>query len=137
MTDEEEKDFVAITFSEYFKSIREEENLRKAVKSLYIFLTTFHEVEKYVQSNSSDNCIHRIYIAFDSELKLVNTKPMIKNKLKELLSELKKFKVQAKLVLDYKKRNDPKIFHSRAKLIASDSDIAEAFKSMHQNIMKK
>ena len=62
---------------------------------------------------------------------------MIKNKLKELLSELKKFKVQAILVLDYKKRNDSKIFHSSAKIIASDSDIDEAFKSMHQSIMTK
>ena len=62
---------------------------------------------------------------------------MIKNKLKELLSELKKFKVQTILVLDYKKRNDSKIFHSSAKIIASDSDIDEAFKSMHQSIMTK
>ena len=62
---------------------------------------------------------------------------MIKNKLKELLSELKKFKVQTILVLDYKKRNDSKISHSSAKIIASDSDIDEAFKSMHQSIMTK
>ena len=74
---------------------------------------------------------------FDPELQLINTKPVIKNKLKELLSELKKFKIQTKLVLDYKKRNDHKIFHSGAKLIASDSDIDEAFKSMHQSIMTK
>ena len=46
---------------------------------------------------------------FDPELQLINTKPMIKNKLKELVSELKKFKVQIMLVLDYKKRNDCKI----------------------------
>ena len=68
---------------------------------------------------------------------MINTEPVIKNKLKELLSELKKFKVQTILVLDYKKRNDRKIFHSSAKLIASDSDIDEAFKSMHQSIMTK
>ena len=58
LTDEEVKEYVAINFSEYFKSIREEQNLRKITKSLYIFLTTPDEVEKYVQSNSSDNCIH-------------------------------------------------------------------------------
>ena len=107
----------------------------------YIFLTTPDEVEKYVQSNSSDNCVHHYNVEilnlFDPELQLINTKPMIKNKLKELLSELKKFKVQTILVLDYKKRNDRKIFHSSAKLIASDSDIDEAFKSMHQSIMTK
>ena len=58
LTDEEVKEYVVINFSEYFKSIREEQNLRKITKSLYIFLTTPDEVEKYVQSNSSDNCIH-------------------------------------------------------------------------------
>ena len=31
---------------------------------------------------------------FDPELQLINTEPVIKNKLKVLLSELKKFKVQ-------------------------------------------
>ena len=56
---------------------------------------------------------------------------MIKNKLKELLSELKKFKVQTILVLGYNKRNDCKIFHSSAQLIASGSDIGEVFKSMY------
>ena len=58
LTDGEVKDFVAINFSEYFKFAREEENLRKVAKSLYIFLTTPDEVEKYEQPNSSDNCIH-------------------------------------------------------------------------------
>ena len=43
------KNFVAINFSEYFKSTREEQNLGKVAKSLYIFLTTPDEVEKYVQ----------------------------------------------------------------------------------------
>ena len=56
---------------------------------------------------------------------------MIKNKLKELLSEFKKFKAQKMLVLEYKKRNDRKIFHLSAKLIGSYSDIDKAFKSMH------
>ena len=51
--------------------------------------------------------------------------------------ELKKFIVQPILVLDYKERNDHEIFHSSAKLIASDSDIDEAFKSMHEIIMTK
>ena len=63
-----------------------------------------------MQSSSSHNCIHLYNVEipnlFDPELKLINTKPMIKNKLKELLNELKKFKVQATLALDYKKIND-------------------------------
>ena len=57
LTDEEVKDSVAINFSEYFRSIKQEQNFWKVSKSLYIFLTTPNEVEKYVQSNSSDNCI--------------------------------------------------------------------------------
>ena len=47
----------------------------------------------------------------------------------------KKVKVQTVLVLYYKKRNYFKIFHSSAKLIASDSDTDEAFKSMNQSIV--
>ena len=134
LTDEEVKDFVTINFSE---SIREEQNVRKVAKSLYIFLTIPDEV----QSSSSDNCIHhynvKILNLFDQELQLINTKPVIKNKLKGLLSELKQFKVQTVLVLDYKRRNYSKMFHSTTKLIASDSDIDEAFKSMHHSIMIK
>ena len=54
-------------------------------------------VEKYMQSNSSDNCTHpynvEILNIFDPELQLINTKSKIKNKLKEWLTELKKFEV--------------------------------------------
>ena len=57
-----------------------------------------------MQSNSSDNCIHcykvEILNLVDPELQLINTKPMIKNKLKELLSELKKFNVQTIFLSD-------------------------------------
>ena len=92
-----------------------------------------------MQSSSSDNCVHHYNVEilnlFGPELQLINTKPVIENKLKELLSKLKKFKVQAILVLDYKKWNDHKIFHSSSKLTASDSDIDEAFTSMHKSIM--
>ena len=49
---------------------------------------------------------------------------------------LKKFEVQTILVLNYKKRTDHKIFHSSAKIIASDLEIDEAFKSMHQRIIR-
>ena len=54
-----------------------------------------------------------------------------------MFSELKNFKVQSILILEYKKRNAGKIFNSSAKLISSDSDNDEAFKSMHQSIMTK
>ena len=56
----------------------------KVGKSLYISLITPDEVEKYVQSNYSDNCVHRYNVEllnlFDLELQLIN----IKRKLKEL-----------------------------------------------------
>ena len=107
------KNLEAINFDEYFKSVRKEQNLRKAAKSHYIFLRTLLEVEKYVQLNSSDNCIHHynaeILNISDPGIQLIYIKPMIKNKLKELLTELKWFKVQIILALDYKKRNDCKI----------------------------
>ena len=44
LIDEEVKYFEIINFSEYFKFIREKQNLRKVAKLLYIFLTTFDEV---------------------------------------------------------------------------------------------
>ena len=59
LTDEKVEAFVAINFSEYSKSIRKKQNLGRVARSLYIFLTTPDEVEKYVESNSSDNCIRR------------------------------------------------------------------------------
>ena len=75
MTDEEVKDFVAITFSE---SIWKEQSPRKVAKSLYIFLTT--PAEK--KSNSCDNCMHHynfeILNLFDPEIKMINTKAVIK-----------------------------------------------------------
>ena len=50
-----------------------------------------------MQSNSSDYCIRRcnveIFIVFDPELEMlpmINTRPLIKKKLKKFLSELKK-----------------------------------------------
>ena len=56
-----------------------------------------------MQPNSSDNCIHHYNVEilnlFDPELQLINTKPVIKKKLKGLLSELKKSKVHTILVL--------------------------------------
>ena len=64
-------------------------NLQTFCKSIYIFLKTPDEKEKYVeimQSNSSDNCVHRYNIEilnlFDQVLQLTDTKPMIINKFK-------------------------------------------------------
>ena len=57
LTDDQVKHFVVINFGEYFKytkekvysKLNEEQNLRKVVETLYIFLTTPDEVEKYVE----------------------------------------------------------------------------------------
>ena len=48
LADQEVKDFAAINLNilKYFKSMREELNLRKTAKLLYIFLTIPDEVEK-------------------------------------------------------------------------------------------
>ena len=93
-----------------YSKLSEKQDLRKIAILLYIFLTTPDEVEKYVetmQSNSSGNCVYHYNIEilnlFDPEIQLINTKPMNKNKLKESLSDLKKFKAQTVLVLDYMK----------------------------------
>ena len=46
-----------------------------------------------IQPSSSGNCVHvysiKILNHFDPELQLINTKPAIENKLKDLLSKLK------------------------------------------------
>ena len=70
-------------------------------------------------------------------IELLNIELVVKNKLKGLLNELKKFKVQTNLFLDYKKRDNSQIFYSCIKIIASDLDIDEAFKSMHQSVITK
>ena len=71
LTDEEVEDFVVINFIEYFKSIINKPNLKKVTKWFYIFLTSTEEADKYVQSNSSDNCAHHYNVEilnlFDSE----------------------------------------------------------------------
>ena len=98
-------------------------NLRKVAKSLYLFLIAPDEV----QSDSFDNCIHhyniKIFNLFDPELQLS----------KELLNELKMFKVQAVLVLNYKKINDSQIFHSYTKIIASNLYTDKVFKFVHES----
>ena len=68
------------------------QNFRKINKSLDIFLTTPDEVDKYakmMQSNTSDNCLHRydvmILNLFETKSQLINTKPMIKKKVKRIV----------------------------------------------------
>ena len=87
------KDFAVINFGEYFKHAREklysklneEQNLRKVIESLFMFLTTPDEVKKYVemmQSSFSDNCIYhsniKILNLFDPELQLMTLNPQLK-----------------------------------------------------------
>ena len=60
-----------------------------------------------IKSSSPDNRVHiysiEILNTFDIELQLIDTKLEIKNKLKELLGELKNFKAHTSLVSEYKK----------------------------------
>ena len=89
------------------------------------FLVTPYEVEKYVelnerkpeakimmQSGSSDDYvqIHDIEILnlFHQKLQLINAKPLIKNKLKDLLGELKKFKIQT--ILKHGDKNEKEFY---------------------------
>ena len=78
LTDEEVKDFVVVKFGEYFKSIRDPQNLRKFAKSFYISPTTPDEIERYVQSNSFDNCLYHYNVEilnlFDPALQVIHTK---------------------------------------------------------------
>ena len=71
-----------------------------------------------MQSSSSVKYIHHYNVDIlnisDPEMQLINNKRIVK------WIEKKKFKV-----LDYKKRNNFKIFYSSAILIASESDIME------------
>ena len=95
-----------------------------------------------IESNSSNNCAYRYSAEMISTLQhsfyplqLINAEKMMKNKVKKKYSVI--LKVQAILILNYKERNNRKIFQSSAKLIVSVLDIDEAFKSMHQSTMTK
>ena len=109
--------FSKSTREKLYSKLSEKQNLRKVAKLFYVFLTTLEKVENYMQWNTSDNCVHyydiEILNLFYLELELINTKPIIKNKLKEFLSELKMFKAEKTLIFVYKKGNDFNIFHSR------------------------
>ena len=78
------------------------------------------EAKTMMQSSSADDCVcvYNIEILnlFDPELQLNNTKPVIKINLKDLLADLKKFKVQTILVLENNNKDDQKsirkLFHS-------------------------
>ena len=71
-------------------NLKKKKNLRKVAKLLYFFL----KLPGKVQSNSFNNCIYqynvKILNLFNPELKLINTKAKIKNKLRRFLNEWKK-----------------------------------------------
>ena len=66
-------------------------------------------------SNSCDNFVYHCNIEtlnlFEPELQLINTRPLIKNKLKDLISELKMFKFHPILVLLYEEKDYHKSMH--------------------------
>ena len=65
-----------------------------------------------IQRRSFDNCVrqHDIEISnlFDLELQLVNLKPKVKNKLKDLIGELKNLKFKTVLILEHNKKDNHK-----------------------------
>ena len=79
------KDFAIINFGEFFKSTKE---------TLYSKLGEKMPGEKtMMESISSDNCVYvyniKILNLFYPELHLINTKTVIKSKLKDSLRELR------------------------------------------------
>ena len=85
-----------------------------------------------MQSNSSDNFVHcynvEISNLFSSELQLISTKPLIKKQIKRFAKRVTK--VWNTYI------NGHKISHLSTKLVISDSDIDEAYKSMNQIMTK-
>lgn len=81
-----------------------------------------------MQSSSSYNCVSvcniKIFHLFNSELQQINTKPVIKSKLKDFSGKSENFKVQAALVLQKKNKADHKsmhqIFHLSDELVVND-----------------
>ena len=71
-------DFVAINFSEYFKFIKKQQNLRTVAEWIYIFLITLDIME----SNSFIHYfVHHYKVEIlnicEAELQLINTKTVI------------------------------------------------------------
>ena len=62
-----------------------------------IFDVNVCECLEALQRNYCDDFVHQynveVFYLFDQEQQLINTNPLIKNKLKELSNEIKKFKV--------------------------------------------
>ena len=80
--------------------------------------------------------------SFNTEQQLKDTKSAIKNKFKDLLSELKGFRFVTTLVLEFKKiqSNDKTLcstfyLTSNAETIINKSDIVNVFKSIYSNII--
>ena len=80
------------------------------------------EAKNIMQSSSSESYVHVCNIEvldfFNPELQLINTKSVMKNKLKDILSDLKEFTVHTVLALGNKKidyhKSTSKVFHSSA-----------------------
>ena len=84
----------------------------------------------------------RKYTSFNPELQLKDTESAIKNKLIELMTQLKDFKFVTALVLVFKKvesenktKYDTFYSHLKARTITSKSDIDDVFQSIHTTII--
>ena len=80
--------------------------------------------------------------SFNPELQLRDTESAVKNKLKKLLSELKGFEFEKRLVLVFKKiKSEDKTKYgdfyssSKAEIIINESDIDDVFQSIYTTII--
>ena len=96
-----------------------------------------HAFKGYASSHNAE-----IFNSFNLELQLKDIESTIKNKLIDLLSELKGFKFMATLVLEFKKiQSDDKrlystfLFELKAETIINESVIDDIFESTYSNII--
>ena len=77
---------------DYLKILTDDKKLLNHFISFSKHLVKYKKHVEMMELNSSDNLVHcyniEIFNLSDPELQLINTKPMIKNKLKNFLSEL-------------------------------------------------
>ena len=95
---------------------------------------------KRLHAYKGNTCTYSVEIlnSFNPELQLKNTESAIKNKLIDLLTELKGFKFVTTLLLEFKKiQSDDKTIsktfysNSKAETNINESDIADLFESIY------
>ena len=109
---------------------------KKTINNVKI-IKLLHAYKGYASTYTVD-----ILNSFNPELRLKDTESIIKNKLKDSLSELRGFKFLTTLVLEFKKIESDDAtkcstfyLNSRAQRIINESDIDYAFESIYSTII--